>query len=109
MLGFRLSAQRPPEEHQRVSDVVISRYEHVYEVDPRLMQDHVQQQRLPEWDFHRIIENRVEHLTWMQRHFADSVVSGEELLGELERESDHEASRTLRAASAHTEDHQAES
>jgi hypothetical protein len=106
MLGFRLSAQRPPEEHERISDVVISRYEHVYEVDPRLMQEHVQQQQLPEWDFHRIIENRIEHLVWMQQHFADSVISGEELLDELEQESAGEAPRTMRASAEHTEDRQ---
>lgn len=86
MLGFRLSAQRPPEEARRISDTVISRYEHVYEVDPALMQEHVRQQAIPEWDFHRIIENRYEHLEWMQDHWADSMISGEELLAELEQE-----------------------
>ena len=33
MPGFRLAAQKPPEA-QRVNEVVVSRYEHVYEVDP---------------------------------------------------------------------------
>ena len=36
MLGFRLSAQRPPEAH-RVTDGVVMRYEHIYEIDPALM------------------------------------------------------------------------
>ena len=43
------------------------------------MQEHVRQQDIPEWDFHRIVANRWEHLAWMHDHFADSVLSGEEL------------------------------
>ena len=85
MIGFRLAAQRPPEA-RRVTDTVVSRYEHVFEVDPALMQEHVRQQEIPEWDFHRIIASRWEHLAWMHDHFADSVLSGEELLEELEAE-----------------------
>ena len=85
MLGFRLSAQRPPEAH-RVNDLVVSRFEHVFEVDPALMTEHVQQQDLPNWDVHRIVESRWEHLAWMHDHFADSVISGEELLAEIEAE-----------------------
>lgn len=85
MLGFRLSAQRPPEAH-RVTDAVISRYEHIYEIDPALMQEHVRQQAMPEWDFHRIIAHRFHFNHWMQEHFADTVISGEELLAELEQE-----------------------
>jgi hypothetical protein len=85
MLGFRLSAQRPPEAH-RVTDGVVSRFEHVLEVDPALMSEHVRQQDLPNWDVHRIVESRWEHLTWMHHHFADSVISGEELLAEIESE-----------------------
>ncbi|HYB25239.1 MAG TPA: hypothetical protein VEF89_01355 [Solirubrobacteraceae bacterium] len=85
MLGFRLSAQRPPKA-ERVTDVVVSRFEHVYEVDPALMQENVRQQDIPNWDFERIVESRWEHLAWMHNHFADSVLSGEELLAEIERE-----------------------
>ena len=85
MLGFKLSAQQPPEAH-RVSDVVVSRLEHVLEVDPALMTEHVHQQELPNWDMHRIVESRWEHLAWMHDHFADSVISGEELLAEIEAE-----------------------
>jgi hypothetical protein len=85
MLGFRLSAQRPPQA-ERVTDVVVSRFEHVYEVDPALMQENVKQQDIPNWDFERIVDSRWEHLAWMHNHFADSVVSGEELLEEIERE-----------------------
>ena len=85
MLGFRLSAQTPPEA-ERVTDVVVSRFEHVYEVDPALMQENVRQQDIPNWDFERIVDSRWEHLAWMHNHFADSVLSGEELLEEIERE-----------------------
>ena len=85
MLGFRLSAQRPPQA-ERVTDVVVSRFEHVYEVDPALMQENVKQQDIPNWDFERIVDSRWEHLAWMHNHFADSVLSGEELLKEIDRE-----------------------
>jgi hypothetical protein len=85
MLGFRLSAQTPPQA-ERVTDVVVSRFEHVYEVDPALMQKNVRQQDIPNWDFERIVDSRWEHLAWMHNHFADSVLSGEELLAEIERE-----------------------
>jgi hypothetical protein len=85
MLGFRLSAQRPPQA-ERVTDGVVSRFEHIYEVDPALMQENVKQQDIPNWDFERIVDSRWEHLAWMHNHFADSVLSGEELLDEIERE-----------------------
>jgi len=85
VIGFRLAAQRPPEA-RRVSDVAVSRFEHVLEVDPALMIEHVRQQHLPNWEMHRIVDNRLEHLAWMHDHFADEVISGEELLQELEAE-----------------------
>ena len=85
MLGFRLSAEKPPEAH-RVTDVVVSRFEHVYEIDPALMTEHVHQQNIPNWEFNRIVENRWEHLAWMHAHFADTKLSGEELLAEIDAE-----------------------
>ncbi len=85
MLGFRLSAQKPPPA-ERVNDVVVSRFEHVLEVDPALMTEHVHQQDIPNWDFRRIVDARWEHLAWMHDHFADSVVSGEELIEEIDAE-----------------------
>ena len=85
MLGFRLSAQRPPEA-QPVNDGVVSRFEHVFEIDPALMSEHVRQQDIPNWDFRRIVDSRWEHLAWMHDHFADSVISGEELLAEIDAE-----------------------
>ncbi len=85
MFGFRLSAERPPEAH-RVTDVVVSRFDHVFEVDPALMTEHVRQQDIPNWEFKRIVDSRWEHLDWMHDHFADTVLSGEELLKELDAE-----------------------
>jgi hypothetical protein len=86
MAGYRQDRQHPPDP-RRVSNVAITRYEHIYEVDPALMQEHVTQQSMPAWDFHRIVDNRSAYLAWMQDHFADSIVSGGELLREIEAES----------------------
>ncbi len=85
MLGFRLSAQKPPEA-KRVSDSIVSRFDHVFEIDPALMSEHVHQQDIPNWDLQRIVDSRWEHLAWMHDHFADSVISGEELLAEIQAE-----------------------
>jgi hypothetical protein len=85
MLGFRLVAEKPPEA-RRVTDVVIERLEHIYEVDPALMTERVAQQHMPNWDVHRIVDSRWEHLRWMHDHWADSLVHPSELLQELEDE-----------------------
>ena len=86
MIGFRLSAQLPPEP-RRVNDSVVMRFDHVYEVDPALMREHVAQQDFPAWETRRIVASRWDHLDWMHAHWADSVVSGEELLsGESPRD-----------------------
>jgi hypothetical protein len=85
MPGFRHSDQQPPET-QRVSDVVVSRFQHILEVDPKLMQEHVPQQDIPNWDFDRIVRSRWEHLAWMHDHWADTVVSGDEIVKEIEAE-----------------------
>jgi hypothetical protein len=77
MIGFRLSAQRPPEA-RRITDDVIMRYDHVYEVDPELM-GVVTQDDIPAWDTHRIVANRWDHLDWMHDHWADGLLSAEEL------------------------------
>ena len=79
MIGFRLSAQQPPEP-ERVNDTVVKRFDHVYEVDPSLMQDHVRQHEFPAWETKRIVDGRWDHLDWMHAHWADAVLSGEELL-----------------------------
>jgi hypothetical protein len=77
MIGFRLSAQRPPEA-RRVTDDVIQRFEHVYEVHPAKMTI-IEQQEMPAWDTLRIVDSRWEHLAWMHDHWADAVLTAEEL------------------------------
>jgi hypothetical protein len=79
VIGFRLGAQRPPDP-QRVTDTVVMRFEHIMEVDPSLMVEHIEQHDFPAWDTKRIVDSRWEHLDWMHDHWADSVISGEELL-----------------------------
>jgi hypothetical protein len=81
VIGFRLGAQRPPEA-KRVSDVAVMRFDHVLEVDPQLMSEHIRQQDIPAWDTMRIVAGRWDHLAWMHDHWADTVVSGEELFQE---------------------------
>ena len=81
MSVFRLGDQRPPEP-QRITDVVVMRFEHIFEVDPKLMTEHVRQHHFPNWDTQRIAASRHDHLEWMHRHWATVVVSGEELLDE---------------------------
>ena len=56
MLGFRLAAQRPPDA-KRIKEDVVMRFDHVYEVDPELMTDHIPQQDIPAWDRLRIVES----------------------------------------------------
>lgn len=77
MLGFRLSAQQPPEP-LRIKDDVIMRFDHVYEIDPELMQT-VKQDDMPAWDTERIVGHRWDHLEWMHDHWADAVLSAEDL------------------------------
>jgi hypothetical protein len=85
MIGFRLAAQKPPEA-KPVANGVVMRLEDVYEVDPALMTDHIQQLDFPVWRTNGIVANRWDHLAWMHDHFADTVIHGEELLEELDRE-----------------------
>ena len=85
MISFRLAKERPPEA-QRINDTVVQRFDHVFEIDPELMTEHIHQQDFPAWDTRRIVDSRWDHLDWMYDHFADAVISGEELLEELEAE-----------------------
>jgi hypothetical protein len=78
MFGFRLAAQRPPEPRE-VVDGVVMRMEHVYEIDPERMRI-TPQQDMPVWDTERIGDARREHLEWMHEHWADTQISGEELI-----------------------------
>jgi hypothetical protein len=73
---FRLGDQRPPEP-QRINDTVVMRFEHVYEIDPALM-ELTGQQELPAWDTRRIVDARWDHLDWMHEHFADEVLLADE-------------------------------
>ncbi|WP_208324184.1 hypothetical protein [Diaminobutyricimonas sp. TR449] len=83
-MTFRYEEQRQPPPPRQVTDVAITRHEHVYEVDPRLMERWVLQQQFPNWDSLRIMNARGDHLAWMHAHFANSVVAGSELLAEVE-------------------------
>ena len=83
---YRFAEQHTPPPAQRVSEVAQTTFEHVYEVDPRLMQVHVLQQVFPTWDTLRIMRSRGDHLAWMHAHFAEKVVAGSEILAEVERE-----------------------
>ena len=85
-MSYRYADEMQPPEPRRVSDVAITTHEHVYEVDPRLMERWVLQQTFPNWDSLRIMNSRGDHLAWMHRHFATKVVTGSELLAEVEDE-----------------------
>ena len=86
-VGYRRAEQYDPPPPQRVSDVAVTTFEHVFEVDDRLMERWVLQQEFPNWDSLRIMHSRHDHLDWMHRHFADRVVTGSELLAEVESDS----------------------
>ena len=81
---YRFAEQHTPPQPVRVSEVAQTTFEHVYEVDPRLMEVHVLQQVFPNWDTLRIMRGRADHLDWMHRHFATTVVTGSEILAEIE-------------------------
>ncbi len=82
--GYRYGEQHTPPEPARVTDVAITTFEHVFEIDARLMQRWVLQQTFPNWDTLRIMNARHDHLDWMHRHFAEKVLTGSELLAEVE-------------------------
>ena len=69
---WRLGEQRPPAP-RKVTDDVVMRFEHVYEIDPGKM-ERFPQQDMPAWDTMRIVDSRWEHLDWMHQHFADEVL-----------------------------------
>jgi hypothetical protein len=73
---YRQADQVPPPP-RRITDEVVMRFEHVYEVDPDLMQK-FRQQPMPAWDTQRIVAARWEHLDDVHRQFADSkILAGE--------------------------------
>jgi hypothetical protein len=85
-MAYRYDEQMQPPEPQRVSDVAITTHEHVFEVDPRLMERWVLQQTFPNWDSLRIMNARGDHLAWMHRHFAYTVIAGSGILAEIDAE-----------------------
>ncbi|HZB50457.1 MAG TPA: hypothetical protein VE547_15305 [Mycobacteriales bacterium] len=87
-MSFRPADEASPPPPRRVTDVAVTTFEHLYEVDPRLMQRWVLQQEFPNWDSLRIMNARADHLAWMHRHFAGTVVPGSALLAEIEAETD---------------------
>lgn len=75
--GRYVPAEQIPPEAKRVTDVVVTRFEHVLEVDPELMTRFPQQQ-MPAWDTKRIVDARWDHLDDVHRQFADGkVLAGE--------------------------------
>ena len=98
-MAFRYEEQMQPPEPRRVSDVAITTHEHVFEVDPRLMERWVLQQTFPNWDSLRIMNARGDHLAWMHAHFAKTVVNGSELLDEVDAEDAGHAAGGSAAAS----------
>ena len=83
---YRFAEQHTPPPAVPASEVAQTTFEHVYEVDPRLMERHVVQQVFPNWDTLRIMRSRADHLAWMHAHFAEGVVTGSELLAEVDAE-----------------------
>jgi hypothetical protein len=81
---YRYSEQYTPPAAEQVTDVAITRFDYVYEVDPKLMVQHVNQQTFPNWDTLRIVASRHDHLQWMHDHWATNVVSGEQILADLD-------------------------
>jgi hypothetical protein len=81
---YRYAEQYTPPETEQVTDVAITRFDDVYEVDPKLMVQHVNQQTFPNWDTLRIVASRHDHLQWMHDHWATNVVSGEQILADLD-------------------------
>jgi hypothetical protein len=84
---YRRAEQLTPPAAVPASEVAQTTFEHVYEVDPRLMQRHVLQQVFPNWDTLRIMRSRHDHLQWMHAHFATTVVAGSSILADLDAES----------------------
>lgn len=74
MRKFIYKQQYVRPEATRVSDGVIMRLDHVYEVDPDLMGQQFDQQNMPLWDTMRIVDSRDEYLDWTHEHFADETL-----------------------------------
>ena len=79
MSTYRYADQHTPPQAHRVTEVAVERFPDVFEVDPALMSAHVLQQVFPNWDTLRIVAGRHDHLDWMHRHWARTVVSGQRI------------------------------
>ncbi|MGH3950238.1 MAG: hypothetical protein ACRDSE_14115 [Pseudonocardiaceae bacterium] len=88
MNGYRYHEQHSPPPARQVTDVAVERFEHIFEVDPKLMTVHVAQQLFPNWDTLRIVASRGDHLEWMHRHWAHEIISGQQLLDDLDTEQE---------------------
>ncbi|MSO94419.1 MAG: hypothetical protein EXQ81_01335 [Thermoleophilia bacterium] len=86
MTAYRYADETTPPDPVQVSDVAIMRFEHIFEVDPKLMTDHLSQQEFPNWDTIRIVAARHSHLAWMHDHWTLKVLSAGELLDDITRE-----------------------
>lgn len=88
MASYRFDDEHTPPPATQVTDVAVTRFEHVFEVEPSLMVEHVTQQTFPNWDTLRIVNSRHDHLEWMHRHWADQLISGTEILEQLASEDE---------------------
>lgn len=70
----RFTNEQPIPAPRRITDVVIQRFDGIYEVDAALMQEHFRQQQMPPWDTLRIVAARHDHIRDIHGQFADSVV-----------------------------------
>lgn len=46
----------------------------MFEVDPDLMKDEVQQQEMTDEERNKIVDNRWDYLEWMQDHFSNKIL-----------------------------------
>jgi hypothetical protein len=74
----RFTNQQPTPPSRRITDVVIQRFDGIYEVDAALMQGYFRQQQMPPWDTLRIVAARHDHIRDIHGQFADSVVLASE-------------------------------
>jgi hypothetical protein len=74
-----------------VTDQVVMRFDHVYEVDPGLMPEHTRERQFPACETLRIVDSRSGDLAWMHDHFADGLAPGEGLLEDIDAEEGEKA------------------
>jgi len=72
--GRWVPKEQVPPDPERVSEGVIQRFEHVFEIEPERMGTHFRQQNMATWDTKRIVAARWDHLDAVHREFADEVL-----------------------------------